>query len=43
MHVKKENAKLKLTELEKEEKIAVQKLMQATLREKKGNESNILE
>lgn len=43
MHVKKEKEKLKLTELEKKEKVAVQKLMEATLKEKKGNECNILE
>lgn len=43
MSVKKEKAKLKLTELEKQEKFAVQKLMEVTLKEKKGNEGNILE
>lgn len=43
MSVKKEKTKLKLTELEKQEKVAIQKLMEATLKEKKGNEGNILE
>lgn len=41
MHIKGERAKRELAELEKKEKYAVRKLMEATLQKKKENEGNI--
>jgi len=40
MHIKGEKAKRELADLEKKEKYAVRKLMEATLQKKKENEGN---
>lgn len=42
MHIKGERAKRELAELEKKEKYAMKKLMEATLQKKKENEGDCL-